>query len=723
MTDTVVGKIIYEKFRNDDFSIVVVQLAGGDTITVKGYHLPTDNMTYEFSGTITDDKKYGPTLSCDIYNIVARDKNNIVKFIAKNIDGIGKVTANKFYDMYGMDTFDALKDLDKIQKVIKSKRTAEKVFQSASIVFIDKDVLFTLMKYDISNKVINDIVTDENMNITKDILTNNPFVLNRYKIGFLKLNKMAIDFQCNLKSYERISSCILYFLRDYISLSGHVFIDYGNLIQGAIKLLNKDVPKENFCTKDDVNSVLHALRHNKELIVEKLKDKSLRIYDAESFTEENGIAETLIKLVKKQPTKHYSTEVIKEYIQKYEKIYNVNLSEKQKLAIKTVMNNNVCVITGSAGTGKTTVLKFCIDVYKELYNSNNICLLAPTGRAARRMSEATKWEAKTIHSKLAIDNEGAVNQEIDEDIVFIDEMSMTGSSLFYKILNNAAPHTKFVFLGDPQQLPSVESGNVLSDIINSGIVPVVKLDVIYRQCLNSLIISNANKIIKGIRDFDTGPDFVFIDKTGSENIQKETVDVLKDELFNGNLDLDNIQIITPMREKGYLSAKQINYACQNLINPLRTGQISFKANGYEFRTYDKIICQKNTDDIKNGDIGFIEAIYREDNTIKADVSFYGGTFDLTLTKENFKELNFALAYAITVHKSQGSEFQVVILPVSNENKIMLKRNLLYTAVTRASDKMMIIGSRIHYWDAVSNNVITPRNTALTGRLQKKFLNN
>lgn len=723
MTDTVVGKIIYEKFRNDDFSIVVVQLAGGDTITVKGYHLPTDNMTYEFSGTITDDKKYGPTLSCDIYNIVARDKNNIVKFIAKNIDGIGKVTANKFYDMYGMDTFDALKDLDKIQKVIKSKRTAEKVFQSASIVFIDKDVLFTLMKYDISNKVINDIVTDENMNITKDILTNNPFVLNRYKIGFLKLNKMAIDFQCNLKSYERISSCILYFLRDYISLSGHVFIDYGNLIQGAIKLLNKDVPKENFCTKDDVNSVLHALRHNKELIVEKLKDKSLRIYDAESFTEENGIAETLIKLVKKQPTKHYSTEVIKEYIQKYEKIYNVNLSEKQKLAIKTVMNNNVCVITGSAGTGKTTVLKFCIDVYKELYNSNNICLLAPTGRAARRMSEATKCEAKTIHSKLAIDNEGAVNQEIDEDIVFIDEMSMTGSSLFYKILNNTAPHTKFVFLGDPQQLPSVESGNVLSDIINSGIVPVVKLDVIYRQCLNSLIISNANKIIKGIRDFDTGPDFVFIDKTGSENIQKETVDVLKDELFNGNLDLDNIQIITPMREKGYLSAKQINYACQNLINPLRTGQISFKANGYEFRTYDKIICQKNTDDIKNGDIGFIEAIYKEDNTIKADVSFYGGTFDLTLTKENFKELNFALAYAITVHKSQGSEFQVVILPVSNENKIMLKRNLLYTAVTRASDKMMIIGSRIHYWDAVSNNVITPRNTALTCRLQKKFLNN
>lgn len=723
MTDTVVGKIIYEKFRNDDFSIVVVQLAGGDTITVKGYHLPTDNMTYEFSGTITDDKKYGPTLSCDIYNIVARDRNNIVKFIAKNIDGVGKVTANKFYDMYGMDTFDALKDLDKIQKVIKNKRTAEKVFQSASIVFIDKDVLFTLMKYDISNKVINDIVTDENMNITKDILTNNPFVLNRYKIGFLKLNKMAIDFQCNLKSYERISSCILYFLRDYISLSGHVFIDYANLIQGTIKLLNKDVPKENFCTKDDVNSVLHALRHNKELNVEKLKDKSLRIYDAESFTEENGIAETLIKLVKKQPTKHYSTEVIKEYIQKYEKIYNVNLSEKQKLAIKTVMNNNVCVITGSAGTGKTTVLKFCIDVYKELYNSNNICLLAPTGRAARRMSEATKWEAKTIHSKLAIDNEGAVNQEIDEDIVFIDEMSMTGSSLFYKILNNAAPHTKFVFLGDPQQLPSVESGNVLSDIINSGIVPVVKLDVIYRQCLNSLIISNANKIIKGIRDFDTGPDFVFIDKTGSENIQKETVDVLKDELFNGNLDLDNIQIITPMREKGYLSAKQINYACQNLINPLRTGQISFKANGYEFRTYDKIICQKNTDDIKNGDIGFIEAIYKEDNTIKADVSFYGGTFDLTLTKENFKELNFALAYAITVHKSQGSEFQVVILPVSNENKIMLKRNLLYTAVTRASDKMMIIGSRIHYWDAVSNNVITPRNTALTGRLQKKFLNN
>lgn len=709
--ETIIGKVVSRIYQSDNFSIVEVETQNSDIVTVKGYNLPSDTICYIFFGHFITDKQYGENFVAEYFELYAKSKNDIVKYMAKTIDGIGKKKAEKFYDLYGTNAIEALKDYSKIARVVGNNKTAEKIYESAKVKLKDQELYFLLMKYEIPMSLINKIVTDE----TKDKILANPFCLGKYDISFPKMNKMAIDLGSDLKSETRISAAIRYYLMDSIASKGNLFSYYDETVSGTLKLLNTGSPEP--ITSNDVNKVLRALMKTQKIKVEKCNDR-LRIYDYQNFREEDEIANRLLKLLSLEK-KEYSANDLKPYIQKYEEKYNVELSEKQKLAVITVMNNNCSIITGSAGTGKTTVLKFCINIYRDIFKTDEIALLAPTGRAARRMSEATNWEAKTIHSKLCISkNDGNVNEGIEDDIVFVDEMSMTGTDVMFKLLVNSAPYTKYVFIGDPQQLPSVEAGNVLKDLISSEIIPVVKLDVIYRQMKESLIISNANKIVKGVTDFNTGDDFEFINKTGSVEIQKEVLKVFSSELFERVNNINEVQIITPMREKGYLSAKALNLLIQENINP--PTKTFFKVNGYEFRKGDKVICQKNTDEVKNGEIGIITGFIKKDDELKAEIDFYGSK--LYFSREDLRELNFALAYAITVHKSQGSEFKTVILPINSENKIMLKRNLLYTAVTRASEKMIIVGSRNHYWDAVRNNVVAPRNTALTARLLKKWRN-
>lgn len=720
VSTSVIGKIVFQKFKNDDFSINVLECENGERISVKGYNLPEDNFTYSFTGPITVSQEYGTTMNCERFQIELNSKDDVIKFIAKNINGIGKKTAEKFYDAYGENTLNAFKDYDKIKSIIKSNIKAQKAFESAKTALIDQDLFILLLKYDISNKIIGEIA--EHIENAYEQIKADPFILKPFRVGFQKMNRMAIDLECDLKSTNRISSAILYYLTEQISSRGNLYCFYDELIKGSLSLLNNGVKDRNsLISSDDINKTLHTLKLNGNIKAEKCGNL-IRIYEKSIWNDENLISKRIIDLMQlSSQIRHFPTGKIEKLIQKYEDVYNLKLSDKQKLAILTVMNSGVTVITGSAGTGKTTVLNFCIKIYEELngITDDDIQLLAPTGRASRRMSEATSLEASTIHAKLGIIQNGDVLSDINEQMVFVDEMSMTGNNLMAKLLDNAAPNTRFVFLGDPQQLPSVEAGNVLADLINSKVVPIVKLDVIYRQCKNSLIISNANKIVAGISDFQTGDDFVFVNKTGSEEIQKEVVERLKTELFDRVHDINDVQVITPMRERGYLSAKSINLVVQEQLNPYVPGSNIIKVNGYEFREQDKVICQKNTERVKNGEIGYITHIVHEEGSMVAYISFYGE--ELMFTKDDLKAQNFALAYAITVHKSQGSEFKSVILPINNENKIMLKRNLLYTAVTRASERMIIVGSRNHYWDAVKNNIVEPRNTALSVRIGKNLI--
>lgn len=709
--EKIIGSIEHVIYQNENFSIITIELKTGELITLKGYNLPDskDHVSYEFFGKFTEDKKYGRTFKTDYYEIDVRSKNDIIKYLSRNIDGIGVKTAEKFYDMYGSDTLEALKDYGKITAIINSNAKAEKIYRSAKLNLNDRELFFLLMKYEIPISTIRKIADD--LENAKEKIEVDPFILSEFHIPFSKLNKMSIELNCDLKADSRVAAGIRYVLNETIASQGHLFSSYDDVVEKTLQILNYNAPDK--VSKENINHVLRKMLNERNLSVEKYRGQ-LRIYDTQNYESEKYICSHLLKLITKEQKK-YSANDLKPYIKRYEKKYNIYLSEKQKLAILTVMNNNCSIITGSAGTGKTTVLKFCIHIFRDLFKSNDIALLAPTGRAARRMAEATGYDAKTIHSKLGISKEGEVTGEIEEDIVFVDEMSMCGNNIFYKLLANSYPHTKYVLIGDPQQLPSVEAGNILKDLIESGIIPVVKLDVIYRQMRESLIISNANKIVKGIADFKTGNDFIFEDVTGSREIQKRVLDIFCSELFENVKNINEIQIITPMKERGYLCAKSLNLAIQEAINPKKENECVLKVNGYEFRALDKVICQKNTDEVKNGEIGNIVAI----NDNEVTIEFYGD--ELTFSRDDLKELNFALAYAITVHKSQGSEFNTVILPINYENKIMLKRNLLYTAVTRASSKMIIVGSRNHYWDAVRNNVVAPRNTALSAKLKHNYI--
>ena len=719
MEDKVIitGKIIFQKYQNENFSILVVRdILTGEQLNVKGYNLPDNNFTYKFEGKITEDEIYGKTLTCEFCEIFTSSRNNMMKYLSKTIDGIEMKTAAKFFDMFGADeVLNAIKNKEKIALIVKNQNTIEKIYNSALTNLVDRELYFLLLKYDIPIRTIpqiTDVIPDAKKEIEK-----NPFCLAKFGIPFSKMNKMAIDFQVKLKSTIRICCAIHYLLKDEICSRGHLYAYFEDAVEETLKILNKGVPNRFLCNTDNVKQVLHKMRDNGSIKVLKVNEQCI-IYNASIYEDEMYIAERIVELTKTKPAKQFSKDEIEKYIQKYEKIFDVNLSDEQKLAVLTVMNENVAVITGSAGTGKTTVIKFCIEIFNELFDTEDVALLAPTGRAARRMTEATEHPAFTIHSKLGIGEGGETSQMIEEQLCIADEMSMTGNGLTVKMLNNALESTRFFFFGDPQQLPSVEAGNILMDLINSEVIPVVKLKVIFRQHNESHIILNANNITAGISDFKTGDDFEFVDKKGSIEIQKSVLDVFCNEFFNRVKDLNEVQIIAPMREKGYLSAKSLNLLIQKSINPNRNNSPSIKCNGYEFRIKDKVICQKNTEEVKNGEIGIITNIFYTDNKLTAEIDFYGER--LYFDKDQLKDLKFVLAYAITVHKSQGSEFKSVILPINNENKIMLKRNLLYTAVTRASEKMIIVGSQKHYWDAVKNNVVEKRNTLLSARLKQKY---
>ena len=653
-TEKIVGKIVYTKFSNETFSIVVIEKQNGELINAKGYNLPDDKLTYIFIGKTMEEKKYGDTFNIDMFEIYVSSKSDIVKYLSKNISGVGSKTAEKFFDMYGPEEIlNALKDKEKIAKIVKSQKTIDKIYESANFNLVDKEFFFFMQKYEIGTSTISNIAKSL-QNPYKEV-TKNPFVLCDFNISFNKMNKMSIDLGVKIKSSIRIFCAIRYYLREQIGSRGHLFSYYNDVVTGTLKILNNNISEENLCSKGNINYVLRKMKENGSIHVQKINGECV-IYDSKNYESEESIAKGLVELVKNKPSRQFSTQELKPYIQKYEKILNVNLSEKQKLAIQKIINENVSIITGSAGTGKTTVLKFCIEIFKDIYHTDDILLLAPTGRAARRMAEKTKWNASTIHSRLKIVDTGdSIDYEgIFEKICFVDEMSMTGNFITYTLISNSSAQTRFVFLGDPQQLPSVESGNILSDMIESGVIPVVKLDVIYRQCKESLIISNANKITAGISDFQTGEDFVFVDKTGSIEIQKLVIEKFCEELFDNVGDIMEVQIITPMKERGYLSAKAINLEIQKTIIENNNFRSSIKCNGYEFLVKDKVMCQKNTDVVKNGDIGIITDIYEDPETRKmvAEIDFWGERY--TFSKDRLIELKFVLAYAVTVHSMTRS---------------------------------------------------------------------
>ena len=380
-------------------------------------------------------------------------------------------------------------------------------------------------------------------------------------------------------------------------------------------------------------------------------------------------------------------ELIQPILEKVKEDFKIRLSEKQEAAVNEAFRNNLSIITGSPGTGKTTVLKTILEVYRRLYPDRAILLMAPTGRASRNMAESTGYkDARTMHNALGIISEdddtdkSKENVPLYADLIIVDEFSMVDMWLASKFFARIKKGAKLVLVGDPDQLPSVRPGNVFKDMISCGLIPVTVLDQIFRQSKDSFIAHNAKIINRGETNLFYGEDFQFINAKTQEETAMMIMEMYCQEAFERGV--ENVQILSPFRHRGDASSDQMNETLREIINPYTSDEDEVKVGGTCFRVGDRIMQNKNTPQVSNGDLGFIRGI-NSTGELSVDVDF-GEDRKLKYRAEDMSKLE--LAYATTIHKAMGSEYEIVLIPMLKSHTIMLSRNLLYTGIIQTLEE-------------------------------------
>ncbi|MCL2047406.1 MAG: ATP-dependent RecD-like DNA helicase [Defluviitaleaceae bacterium] len=500
---------------------------------------------------------------------------------------------------------------------------------------------------------------------------------------------------------NRIAQGIIYALSQS-QQSGHLFLPSGELCKNAVALLGISKAESTVFKKTLLRLVLEG----------RLREESGRIYLPKNYIAEHETARLAKAMIKSVPLKGDISKIIA----RAEKACGITLAALQREAVKMAITNNISIITGGPGTGKTAVIQVVYAVYEQIFGGN-IAFAAPTGRASRRLAESVNAYAATLHSILGLceDCEEA-NSPIKADLLVVDEVSMVDMALAYQLFKNLNPRTKLLLAGDDNQLPSVGAGNVLRELLKSGAFPVTTLDVVHRQAQTSRINLNAHSILqnKGA-GLMYGSDFEFIDtKTPAEaaelvkSLYYRSVKQLKE---NGKrYGTNEVQILSPMRVKGKCGTDALNREIQDTLNPALATKPEIVVGFKRFRLHDKVMQIKNNGDISNGDIGRIRQLVKARNgEYEVKIDFGGGRQALYGAEEM---LSVDLAYATTIHKSQGSEYPIVIIPILNEAHIMLQRNLIYTAITRAKERVIIVGQREAFFRAIHRADIAKRNTVL-----------
>lgn len=691
-------------------------------IILKGKTPQNQGVVIRAEGEYEADKK---AFLCKQWTYERLPQKEVFEAYAKTFKGIGAKKATQLYEEFGADY-----NIFSNRELMKEKfpKNFEKIVQKAekdSQFIIDTQLVSLLASFGVikPNKI-----TKICKSITLKDFLKDPFCLMDVPgvhISFKTCNSIVLQMQQKepkyLKSETRVKLGVEFTLKKMLS-RGHTYILAQKLLQATTKTLNEGVIKKRDYVNDDlVKKQINLLHKTHKIKAEKSLDE-LRIYDAFYYDCENFIAEELYRKLHTRK-RQVPQEKIQSLLDEFDENAPFELADSQRLAVETMVNNEIAIITGSAGTGKTTVLQAAIFVLEKL-GRDKIVLAAPTGRAARRMAEATSREASTIHSLLHLgiedENTDAVDiymgdEKISADAIFIDETSMCDIGIIYRLFQKINSDTQIFFIGDPNQLESVGSGNVLSDMIASHRVPVVKLQFIYRQAKDSNIIMNADRILNGNQRLTVGDDFQIIDMSEPKQIAYEIAKIYCEEYKKIN-DIFNVQCICPARKEGMLASNQLNKIVQKTINPIARSNTSncFKANGFTFYLNDKVICSKNTKTVRNGDIGIVTGV------TPSTLQCYFDTGEEVFNVEDATELGISLAYCITVHKSQGDEFAVTIMPITEENQNMLKRNLFYTAVTRAKNKMILVGDVTQISKAIYNNKAIVRNGRLLQRIKKKF---
>lgn len=687
------------------------------TVTLNGI-APLIGQLLEIEGEWVKHPKFGQQFKATTYKTVAPTEiSGIEKFLASGaINGIGPAMAKKIVAEFGEKTLEIIaKSPNELLKVPGiGKKTAEKISTSYLEQSELTEIMVWLENHGISNTYAGKIFAKYG-SFAIDIMEKDIYRLFQdiEGIGFLTADKLAFNLGIQREDKRRIISGIDYALMQLCN-NGHCCIPEMALVDKTAKILQVN--------NQIIFTILKERIDNGSLNTEVVGGETL-IYPPYLYYAEKKVAMRLLQL--QQATEPLSEDNLSLFIKVWEKDNQIQLAQKQKEAIKACLHHGVLVLTGGPGTGKTTVIKGILSILKA--QGLKIRLAAPTGRAAKRLSETTGQKALTIHRLLEANNLAQddnlqlgfskdIDDQLDADVIILDEVSMVDIVLMHHFLNAVPDGCRIILVGDTDQLPAVGPGSVLKDIIRSQKIPAIRLDEIFRQAQTSMIIQNAHIINAGrLPDLRKQySDFVFYELNDDTSITQKILDLCTKDLPHEGFDvLKDVQILSPMH-RFLCGVENLNLMLQEQLNP-KKNQDELKYSSQTFRVGDKVMHIRNNyqKNVFNGDIGFIQDINNEKLTVDY--------FDHIVTYEKNELNELTLAYASSVHKSQGSEYKVVIIPLSTSHYIMLQRNLLYTAITRAKQKVIIVGSKKALMTAIQSNRTQKRYTLLAERLAHKLI--
>ncbi len=704
--------------KENNFIVAKLQEKGKRELTTIVGNLSGINPgeSLKLTGRWVHNKKFGEQFQVENCEItVPATVHGIKKYLGSGlIKGIGPIMAERIVKKFALDTLDTIEKTPKrLSEVdgIGPKRIAMIIKAWAEQKEI-KEIMIFLQGHGVSSAYSAKIYKQYRER-SIEVVKENPYRLAHdiHGIGFIIADKIAQNIGIDPNSLIRAKAGVIYVLNE-LTEEGHVYYPERDLVRKANEILKVD--------QDVITKAISELSNEREIFIEDINngDGLKAVYLAPFYIAETGIALRLRKLKESSSNiRPINPEKAIEWVQQKLKI---ELAQKQKEAVILSASSKVLIITGGPGTGKTTIITAVLRIFQQL--KLRIFLAAPTGRAAKRMYEATGCEAKTIHRLLEYSpQKGGFKKDQDDpleaDLVIIDETSMVNTLLMYHLLKAIPSHAHLILVGDVDQLPSVGPGNVLRDIIESGIFTVVRLTEIFRQAQESMIVVNAHKVNNGefpiLKEIDRKDttDFYFIQEEDPEKILENVITLCADKISQrfGFHRVRDIQVLTPMH-KGIIGVSNLNIELQKSLNPNQQGI----AHGSRmFRLGDKVMQTVNNYDkeVFNGDIGWVSKIDQEDKEITID-------FDSRPVTYEYSDLDeVVLAYAISVHKSQGSEYPVVIMPVTTQHYLLLQRNLIYTGITRAKKLVVLIGTKKALAIAIKNNKPQLRYTYLSERLR------
>lgn len=719
-----VDRVIYHN-RDNGYHIILVEIPNNEEITVVAHHPGLhEGLTYEFQGSWTNHPTYGKQLKAKtVYETAPNTKEGLKAYLSSSFfPGIGPVTAGRIIDYFGDDVIKIFnEDIDKLLLVPRiTEKMLNGIKESWEANGEINDVMMFLQQYGISTVYAAKIYKQYGKGCVQQ-LRENPYRLAKdiRGIGFKYADKIALEMGLAPDSEERIRACILHILESG-SLDGHCYLYEEQITINSTELLKIDI-------RDKVSNILKYMIQDYEITLYQVEGEETRYYSNKLYINETACANVVGRLLLEDRDAVADEELL---LKGYR---GVELSDEQKSGVMGIVNKGVSILTGGPGTGKSTMTKAVVKAISNL--NRTIALAAPTGRASQRMTEVIGRQSSTVHRLLGWDplNNGFFHNErnpLPFEFIIIDESSMLDINLASAILRAVGEDTQVLFIGDVDQLPPVGPGNFFKDLIESGVVPTFKLTQIFRQGKESNIISYAHAINKGEHPnisspltephiWKDGTDCMFIDSGVGEHGKpageypvwsslRYNMDVIgmTKELYINTIkkyhDPDDIQILIPMKISE-LGTIRMNEIIQEAVNPAKDYKNEVQLKERVFREGDKVIHTVNNYeiDVFNGDIGWIESI--DPVSCSAEIKFGD---DRVVKYKKVDMLELELAYAITIHKSQGSEFKSIIIPIMNQYSRMLYRNLLYTGLTRAKELAVFVGQRRAFNAAIDN--VDPR---------------